>query len=110
MEEDSQLNGIKCKSYDEMSRNGYDYDAIVVGSGYGGSVAACRLSQAGLKVCLLEKGRKWEAEDFPTNTLQAMLATRIETPNLGCYGSKSALFQVGFDDREKILWIFQSQD
>ncbi|GLJ24355.1 hypothetical protein SUGI_0464920 [Cryptomeria japonica] len=60
-------------------------------------------------VCL-KKERKWEADDFPTNTLQAMLATKIETPNLGCYGSKTALFQVGFDDRDKMLQMFQSQD
>jgi ribulose 1,5-bisphosphate synthetase/thiazole synthase len=32
------------------------YDAVVVGSGYGGFVAACRMSMAGIKVCLIEKG------------------------------------------------------
>lgn len=46
----------------QMLPDGEDgYDAVVVGSGYGGSVAACRL--AGVKVCLAEKGRKWEAKD-----------------------------------------------
>lgn len=29
------------------------YDAVVVGSGYGGSIAACRMSSAGIKVCLI---------------------------------------------------------
>lgn len=32
------------------------YDAVVVGSGYGGFVAGCRMSMAGIKVCLIEKG------------------------------------------------------
>eukprot|EP01018_Ginkgo_biloba_P020085 Gb_39397 [translate_table: standard] len=72
---------------------GSGYDAIVVGSGYGGSITACRLSEAGLRVCLIEKGRRWKAEDFPTNSFQGMLSTRVQTRNLGCYGSKTALFQ-----------------
>ncbi|KAF7147524.1 hypothetical protein RHSIM_Rhsim03G0070400 [Rhododendron simsii] len=54
------------------------YDAIVVGSGYGGSVAACRLSMAGIKVCLVEKGRRWESKDFPTDSLKILSAVRIE--------------------------------
>ena len=40
-------------------------DAIVVGSGFGGAVAACRLAQAGLKVLILERGRRYGAGDFP---------------------------------------------
>jgi cholesterol oxidase len=41
------------------------YEAIVVGSGFGGAVAACRLSQAGLSVALLERGRRFEPGSFP---------------------------------------------
>ncbi len=40
-------------------------EALVVGSGFGGSVAACRLAQAGFEVLLLERGRRFEAQDFP---------------------------------------------
>ena len=73
------------------------YDAVVVGSGYGGSVAACRMSMAGIKVCLVEKGRRWEAQDFPTDTLKIMSAVRMEKQNLGVgFGPKDALFQVTF--------------
>ncbi|KAJ4830113.1 hypothetical protein Tsubulata_001322 [Turnera subulata] len=71
------------------------YDAIVVGSGYGGSVAACRMSMAGIKVCLLEKGRRWNPEDFPTNSLKIVKALRVENSNLGfSFGPKDALFQL----------------
>ena len=41
------------------------YDCIVVGSGFGGAVAACRLAQAGLDVALLERGRRWAPGSFP---------------------------------------------
>ena len=41
------------------------YDAIVIGSGFGGSVAACRLAQAGLKVGVLERGRRYDINPFP---------------------------------------------
>ncbi|KAJ4830116.1 hypothetical protein Tsubulata_001329 [Turnera subulata] len=78
---------------DHSEENGYD--AVVVGSGYGGSVAACRMSMAGIKVCLLEKGRKWKPEDFPTNFLAILSALRIDNRNLGfSFGPKDALFQV----------------
>ena len=41
------------------------FDAIVIGSGFGGAVAACRLAQAGFSVLVLERGRRYEANDFP---------------------------------------------
>ena len=41
------------------------YDAIVIGSGFGGAVTACRLAEAGYRVLVLERGRRWAAADFP---------------------------------------------
>jgi len=43
----------------------YDFDFIVIGSGFGGSVSAMRLSEKGYSVCVLERGRRYRAEDFP---------------------------------------------
>ena len=45
--------------------NKYDYDYIIVGSGFGGSVSAMRLSQKGYKVAVIESGKRWKSEDFP---------------------------------------------
>lgn len=43
----------------------FDYDVIVIGSGFGGSVTAARMAEAGKRVLVLERGRRWEPEDFP---------------------------------------------
>ena len=40
------------------------YDAVIVGSGFGGGIAACRLAEAGRKVCVLERGRRFAGSDF----------------------------------------------
>ena len=42
-----------------------DADVIIIGSGFGGSVTACRLAQAGAKVLVLERGREWSPSNFP---------------------------------------------
>jgi cholesterol oxidase len=42
-------------------------DAVVIGSGFGGAVAACRLAQAGLSVTVLERGRRYAQNSFPRN-------------------------------------------
>jgi cholesterol oxidase len=42
-----------------------DYDAVVIGSGYGGGVAAARLARAGKRVAVLERGREICVGDFP---------------------------------------------
>jgi cholesterol oxidase len=50
------------------------YDVVVVGSGFGGGVTACRLAEQGLRVCVLERGRRFSAGDFPDRPEQAPLA------------------------------------
>ena len=45
--------------------NQRDADVIVVGSGFGGAVTACRLAQAGAKVLVLERGRRWTTATYP---------------------------------------------
>jgi cholesterol oxidase len=47
------------------------YDVIVVGSGFGGGIAACRLAEAGKRVCVLERGRRFGRDDFPDRPEQA---------------------------------------
>ncbi len=46
-----------------MVDNSYDY--VVIGSGFGGSVSALRLSEKGYKVLVIEKGSWWKPKDFP---------------------------------------------
>jgi cholesterol oxidase len=41
------------------------YEAVVIGSGFGGAVVACRLAQAGLDVAVVERGRRWPTGSFP---------------------------------------------
>ena len=41
------------------------YDIVVIGSGFGGAITACRLAQAGRSVCILERGKRWKKTDFP---------------------------------------------
>jgi cholesterol oxidase len=41
------------------------FDVIVIGSGFGGAITACRLVEAGMKVLILERGRRWEPKAGP---------------------------------------------
>jgi cholesterol oxidase len=43
-----------------------DFDFIVIGSGFGGSVTALRLAEKGYRVAVMEMGRRWSPEDFPS--------------------------------------------
>ena len=47
-----------------MSLDKQDYDYVVIGSGFGGSVSALRLSEKGYRVLVIEKGKWWNSKDF----------------------------------------------
>ena len=44
-----------------------EYDFVIIGSGFGGSVSALRLSEKGYKVLVIEKGKWYHTQDFPKN-------------------------------------------
>ncbi|MBV8998437.1 MAG: GMC family oxidoreductase, partial [Solirubrobacterales bacterium] len=47
------------------------YDVVVVGSGFGGGITACRMAEQGMTVCVLERGRQFGPGDFPDRPEQA---------------------------------------
>jgi len=60
------------------------FDAVIVGSGFGGSVMAYRLAKAGLDVCLLERGKLWPPGSFPRSPLA--LKRAVWDPKRGLHG------------------------
>ena len=61
-----------------------DFDFAIVGSGFGGSVAALRLAQKGYSVCVIERGRRFAATDFPASNWN--LPRYLWLPALGWRG------------------------
>src|SRR5580698_5138197 len=43
----------------------FDYDVVIIGSGFGGSVAALRAAEKGYRVGVMEAGRRWQDQDIP---------------------------------------------
>jgi cholesterol oxidase len=62
----------------------YDYDFIVVGSGFGGSVCALRLTEKGYRVAVIEMGRRWTPDNLPKTTWS--LWNWLWLPKLGMHG------------------------
>ncbi|WP_329137118.1 GMC family oxidoreductase [Streptomyces sp. NBC_00670] len=75
----SQENSVQTRD-----ENGYDYDVLVVGSGFGGSVTALRLTEKGYRVGVLEAGRRFARETLPKNSWD--LKNYLWAPRLGMYG------------------------
>lgn len=61
-----------------------DYDVIIIGSGFGGSVSALRLAEKGYKVAVLERGKRYKPEDFPRTSWN--IRKHLWFPKLFLYG------------------------
>jgi cholesterol oxidase len=79
------------------ARDRPDYDWLVVGSGFGGSVAAHRLTEKGYRVAVMESGKRFEDDQFPRSTWD--LRRYFFAPRLGLHG----IFRLSFFKDVSIL-------
>ncbi|MCF8077239.1 MAG: GMC family oxidoreductase [Desulfotignum sp.] len=67
-----------------MTEPVFNFDYLVIGSGFGGSVSAMRLSQKGYKVGVIESGKRWAGDDFAKTNWH--LRKYLWMPKIGLYG------------------------
>lgn len=73
------------------------YDFVIIGSGFGGSVSALRLAEKGYRVLVIEKGKRWQPQDFPKSNWD--LKRWMWNPSLGLHG----IFQMSFLEHITVL-------
>ncbi|MFE5945860.1 GMC oxidoreductase [Streptomyces sp. NPDC056480] len=72
------------QNQEQAEDEAYDYDVLVVGSGFGGSVTALRLTEKGYRVGVLEAGRRFTRATLPKNSWD--VKNFLWAPALGLYG------------------------
>ncbi len=87
------------RPHDRMAER---YDVVVVGSGYGGAIAASRFARAGRSVCILERGRELLAGDFPTSALAAVRELQVRRGPRR-YGRASGLYDLHTGDDLNVM-------
>ena len=78
------------------------YHAVVIGSGYGGGIAASRLSRASLRVCLLERGREIRPGEYPETQLEAAEEMQSHVTD-GHLGSRTGMFDFHVQEDINVL-------
>ncbi len=78
------------------------YPIVIVGSGYGGAIAASRLSRAGQKVCLLERGLERHPGQFPNDEDETLPEIQTNLPHRYT-GKRTALYDFHINDTMTIL-------
>ena len=78
------------------------YTVVVVGSGYGGAIAASRLARAGQDVCVLERGKERLPGEYPDTMREAVRELQADWPR-GHRGSRTALFDLRVNPEMNVL-------
>src|SRR5271170_5887665 len=80
-----------------------EYEVVIIGSGYGGAIMASRLARAGLKVCVLERGRERQPGEYPDTSLEAAAELQTNLPIVGHDGPRTGLFDLHVNDDISVL-------
>src|SRR5579859_2842515 len=79
------------------------YTVVVVGSGYGGGIAASRLARARQSVCVLERGKEWQPGEYPNTTAEAVREMQFDYPDSdllhGHVGPHTGLYDFRFNQQ-----------
>lgn len=85
--EDFKANGHNAPAGGSRSPDvGSVYDYVIIGSGFGGSVSAWRLTQKGYSVLVIERGKRWNADDFPKTNWNVF--KYLWMPSLRCFARR----------------------
>jgi len=72
------------------------YEVVVIGSGYGGGIAASRMARAGRKVCVLERGKEIRPGEYPNTAVQLLKQVQTHLPDIRL-GSPTAMFDIRYN-------------
>ena len=73
------------------------YSVVVIGSGYGGAIAASRLARAGQQVCVLERGMEFQPGEYPNTLPEVLSQAQVDTPG-AFLGSRTGLYDMRIND------------
>ncbi|MEY3903164.1 MAG: hypothetical protein RL189_2470 [Pseudomonadota bacterium] len=78
------------ENHERTGSEDFDFDFVIVGSGFGGSVSAFRLSEKGYKVCVVEQGRRFRPQDYAKSNWD--LPRYLWAPIFKCFGIQRLTF------------------
>src|SRR5437762_11983568 len=70
------------------------YSVVVIGSGYGGGIAASRLARAGQSVCVLERGKEFQPGEYPDTDVEFLSEIQAHLPDGRTIGSRLGLYDL----------------
>jgi cholesterol oxidase len=78
------------------------YSVVVIGSGYGGGIAASRLARAGRQVCVLERGKEFRPGEYPDKGSEAQRELQVDLPEEHV-GSHTGLYDIRVNDNINVF-------
>ena len=85
-----------------IARLGDSYEIVVIGSGYGGGIAASRLARAGRRVCVLERGKELRPGEYPNTPQELMKQVQSDLP-VAHHGPPTGLFDIRYNPDVNVI-------